>query len=99
MGGNAKREMYKGVSMGYSIITSSYMIVAIAGYWAFGFNVRPSFPGRIQMYSNILFTLICIGLLLREPSVSQQEGMSSMEYLTSHAPGHTRGAFSGVLST
>jgi hypothetical protein len=36
--------------MGYSIITSSYMIVAIAGYWAFGFNVRPSFPGRIQLY-------------------------------------------------
>ena len=52
MGGNAKREMYKGVSMGYSIISSSYMIVAIAGYWAFGFNVRPCFPGRMNIHLN-----------------------------------------------
>jgi len=28
--------------MGYSILLSSYMIVAIAGYWAFGYNVRPT---------------------------------------------------------
>lgn len=40
VGGNAKREMYKGVSMGYSILLTSYMVVAIAGYWAFGYNVR-----------------------------------------------------------
>ncbi|CAK0782970.1 hypothetical protein CVIRNUC_006165 [Coccomyxa viridis] len=39
VGGNAKKEMYKGISMGYSILLSSYMIVAIAGYWAFGYNV------------------------------------------------------------
>lgn len=31
VGGNAKKEMYKGVSCGYSILLSSYMIVAIAG--------------------------------------------------------------------
>ncbi len=31
VGGNAKREMYKGVSCGYAILLSSYMIVAIAG--------------------------------------------------------------------
>lgn len=43
MGGNAKTEMYKGISMGYSILLSSYMIVAIAGYWAFGYNVRPPY--------------------------------------------------------
>ena len=40
VGGNAKKEMYKGISMGYSILLSSYMVVAIAGYWAFGYNVR-----------------------------------------------------------
>lgn len=39
VGGNAKVEMYKGISMGYSILLTSYMVVAIAGYWAFGFNV------------------------------------------------------------
>ncbi|KAK9904043.1 hypothetical protein WJX75_003267 [Coccomyxa subellipsoidea] len=39
VGGNAKTTMYKGVSCGYSILLSSYMTVAIAGYWAFGFNV------------------------------------------------------------
>ena len=44
MGGNAKKEMYKGISMGYSILLSSYMIVAIAGYWAFGYNVSLSNP-------------------------------------------------------
>ena len=42
VGGNAKKEMYKGISMGYSILLSSYMVVAIAGYWAFGYNVRPA---------------------------------------------------------
>lgn len=31
IGGNAKKEMYKGVSCGYSILLSSYMIVAISG--------------------------------------------------------------------
>jgi hypothetical protein len=31
VGGNAKVNMYKGVSFGYSILLSSYMIVAIAG--------------------------------------------------------------------
>ena len=44
VGGNAKKEMYKGISMGYSILLSSYMIVAIAGYWAFGYNVSLLLP-------------------------------------------------------
>ena len=44
VGGNAKKEMYKGISMGYSILLSSYMIVAIAGYWAFGYSVSSLLP-------------------------------------------------------
>lgn len=41
VGGNAKKEMYKGISMGYSILLPTYMLVAIAGYWAYGFAVSP----------------------------------------------------------
>ena len=54
VGGNAKKEMYKGISMGYSILLSSYMIVAIAGYWAFGYNVRLLLPisGRTLLCPN-----------------------------------------------
>ncbi|KAK9837435.1 hypothetical protein WJX81_002209 [Elliptochloris bilobata] len=41
VGGDAKKTMYKGVTMGYSIILSSYIMVAVAGYWAFGWSVAP----------------------------------------------------------
>lgn len=44
-----QRNMYKGISMCYGIITITYLMVAITGYWAFGYAVNPfviySFPG------------------------------------------------------
>ncbi|KAF6250431.1 lysine histidine transporter-like 5-like protein [Scenedesmus sp. NREL 46B-D3] len=45
----SQRNMYKGVSLAYGIITVTYLAVAITGYWAFGYAVNPfvvySFPG------------------------------------------------------
>jgi hypothetical protein len=35
------RNMYKGISLCYSIISISYLAVAITGYWAFGSAVNP----------------------------------------------------------
>lgn len=35
------RNMYKGVSMAYTVILFTYLAVAITGYWAFGFAVSP----------------------------------------------------------
>lgn len=45
----SQRNMYKGISMAYGIIAVTYLLVAITGYWAFGYAVNPfvvySFPG------------------------------------------------------
>ncbi len=58
VGGNAKKEMYKGISMGYSILLSSYMIVAIAGYWAFGYNVSLLLPSLAEpCYAHVVHVL------------------------------------------
>lgn len=43
------RNMYKGISLCYTVIVVTYMLVACTGYWAFGYAVSPfvvySFPG------------------------------------------------------
>jgi hypothetical protein len=36
-----QHNMYKGISLCYSIISISYLAVAITGYWAFGSVVSP----------------------------------------------------------
>lgn len=33
--------MHRGIGLAYTIISVSYMAVAITGYWAFGFAVNP----------------------------------------------------------
>ena len=50
VGGNAEKEMYKGISMGYSILLPTYMLVAIAGYWAHGSAVSPQ-PSPLKLHS------------------------------------------------
>eukprot|EP00879_Flechtneria_rotunda_P027815 GHRR01029817.1.p1 GENE.GHRR01029817.1~~GHRR01029817.1.p1 ORF type:complete len:318 (+),score=90.78 GHRR01029817.1:170-1123(+) len=37
----SQRNMYKGISLAYSIIAVTYLAVAITGYWAFGYAVNP----------------------------------------------------------
>ncbi|BDA46024.1 probable GABA transporter 1 [Coccomyxa sp. Obi] len=51
LGGDAKKEMYKGISCAYPILLSSYMAVAVSGYWAFGYHVRDfvAFVGAFGM--------------------------------------------------
>ncbi|PRW20662.1 GABA transporter 1-like [Chlorella sorokiniana] len=39
-----KRNMHRAVAMCYSIISASYLIVTITGYWAFGNAVKPYLP-------------------------------------------------------
>uniref|UniRef100_A0A383VUM2 Amino acid transporter transmembrane domain-containing protein n=2 Tax=Tetradesmus obliquus TaxID=3088 RepID=A0A383VUM2_TETOB len=45
----SQRNMYKGVSLAYGVITITYLAVAVTGYWAFGYAVNPfvvySLPG------------------------------------------------------
>jgi hypothetical protein len=36
----AKKNMYKGICLAYSVITTTYWLVAFLGYWAFGFAVQ-----------------------------------------------------------
>ncbi|CAM6049777.1 unnamed protein product [Sphagnum compactum] len=36
----AKKNMYKGICLAYSVITTAYWLVAFLGYWAFGFAVQ-----------------------------------------------------------
>ena len=31
-----KKNMYKGISLCYSVITSCYVLIGVVGYWAFG---------------------------------------------------------------
>jgi hypothetical protein len=40
-----KWNMYKAVALCYSVISISYIIVTVAGYWAFGNAVLPYLPG------------------------------------------------------
>ena len=37
----AIKNMKKGISMAYALITSTYFTVAVSGYWAFGQTVMP----------------------------------------------------------
>ena len=37
----AVKNMWKGITMAYALITSTYFSVAISGYWAFGQNCLP----------------------------------------------------------
>eukprot|EP00884_Botryococcus_braunii_P023632 jgi/Botrbrau1/9953/Bobra.0012s0048.1 len=63
----AKPAMYKGISTGYSILLASYLTVAIAGYWAFGFDVTAyvvdsfSTPGWAIILTNLFAVLQITG--------------------------------------
>lgn len=62
-----KRNMYKGVSLCYSIITMAYIAIGVSGYWAFG-NGAQAFilanfvsPSWVITFANVLLIVQVVG--------------------------------------
>lgn len=62
-----KKNMYKGVSLCYSIITVAYITIGITGYWAFGNAVQPfilanlTSPSWVITFANALLIVQVVG--------------------------------------
>ena len=62
-----KKNMYKGVSLCYTIITLAYITIGITGYWAFGNAVQPfilanlTSPTWVITFANLLLIVQVVG--------------------------------------
>ena len=67
VGEPVKKNMYKGVSLCYSIITIAYITIGITGFWAFGNTVQPFIlasltgPSWAITFANVLLIVQVVG--------------------------------------